>query len=114
MAEDYLHEMSQSRLMSVLPMFRMRKGEYIVEKSSEFGESEFYWVIRYEATGERFLLVNTYSHHGAVEEIRYYEENGFEIDEVILRKNATLEKPKYKNNPKHNYLFEMYSLFRLK
>ena len=57
-------QMSESRLSDVISKYQMPEGRYSVEGEGSFGESEFFWVIKNQSTNQKYLLVNTYSHHG--------------------------------------------------
>ena len=43
---DSVYDMGPARLRSIISKFQMPDGEYIVERGDEFGESEFWWVIK--------------------------------------------------------------------
>ena len=106
--------MKPAKLQSVISMFQMPEGEYFLRGNGEFGESELFWVIKNQNTEANYLLVNTYSHHGAEKEMEFYRDNGFDVVKPILRRFETLENPDDKNDPKENYLFGMYAIFELK
>ena len=79
-----------------------------------FGESEFFWIIKNQSTNQKYLLVNTYSHHGVEAEVEYYREEGFDNLEVIPRRIETLELASDTDDEISKYLFGMYSIFEIK
>lgn len=107
-------QMSESRLGEVISKFQMPEGRYSIEGEGSFGESEFFWVIKNQSTNQKYLLVNTYSHHGVEAELEYYREEGFENLEAIPRRIETLEIPSDAEDEISKYLFGMYSIFEIK
>lgn len=107
-------QMSESRLSDVISKYQMPEGRYSVEGEGSFGESEFFWVIKNQSTNQKYLLVNTYSHHGVEAELECYREGGFENLEAIPRRIETLEIASYTDDEISKYLFGMFSLFEIK
>ena len=107
-------QMSESRLSDVISRYQMPEGRYSVEGEGSFGESEFFWVIKNQLTNQKYLLVNTYSHHGVEAELEYYREEGFDNLEAIPRRIETLEIASDADDEISKYLFGMYSLFEIK
>ena len=71
-------EMTESELSEVISKYQMPEGRYLVEQEGSFGESEFFWVIQNQLTNQKYLLMNTYSHHGVEAEVKFYRECGFD------------------------------------
>ncbi len=107
-------QMSESRLSDVISKYQMPEGRYSVEEEGSFGESEFFWVIKNQSTNQKYLLVNTYSHHGVEAELECYREGGFENLEAIPRRIETLEIASDADDEISKYLFGMFSLFEIK
>lgn len=107
-------QMTESRLSDVISKYQMPEGRYSVEGEGSFGESEFFWVIKNQSTNQKYLLVNTYSHHGVEAELECYREGGFENLEAIPRRIETLEIACYADDEISKYLFGMFSLFEIK
>ena len=107
-------QMSESRLSDVISKYQMPEGRYSIEGEGSFGESEFFWVIKNQSTNQKYLLVNTYSHHGVEAELECYREGGFEHLEAIPRRIETLEIASYADDEISKYLFGMFSLFEIK
>ncbi len=107
-------QMSESRLSDVISKYQMPEGRYSVEGEGSFGESEFFWVIKNQSTNQKYLLVNTYSHHGVEAELECYREGGFENLEAIPRRIETLEIPSDAEDEISKYLFGFYSIFEIK
>ena len=107
-------QMSESRLSDVISKYQMPEGRYSVEGEGSFGESEFFWVIKNQSTNQKYLLVNTYSHHGVEAELECYREGGFENLEAIPRRIETLEIASCADDEISKYLFGMFSLFEIK
>jgi len=107
-------QMSESRLSDVISKYQMPEGRYSVEGEGSFGESEFFWVIKNQSTNQKYLLVNTYSHHGVEAELECYREGGFENLEAIPRRIETLENASDADDEISKYLFGMYSIFEIK
>ena len=96
-------QMSESRLSDVISKYQMPEGRYSVEGEGSFGESEFFWVIKNQSTNQKYLLVNTYSHHGVEAELECYREGGFENLEAIPRRIETLEIASYTDDEISKY-----------
>ena len=107
-------QMSESRLSDVISKYQMPEGRYSVEGEGSFGESEFFWVIKNQSSNQKYLLVNTYSHHGVEAELECYREGGFENLEAIPRRIETLEIASDADDEISKYLFGMFSLFEIK
>ena len=107
-------QMSESRLSDVISKYQMPEGRYSIEGEGSFGESEFFWVIKNQSTNQKYLLVNTYSHHGVEAELECYREGGFENLEAIPTRIETLEIASYEDDEISKYLFGMFSLFEIK
>ena len=107
-------QMSESRLSDVISKYQMPEGRYSVEEEGSFGESEFFWVIKNQSTNQKYLLMNTYSHHGVEDEVECYREEGFDNLEAIPRKIETLENASDADDEISKYLFGMYSIFEIK
>ncbi len=107
-------QMSESRLSDVISKYQMPEGRYSVEGEGSFGESEFFWVIKNQSTNQKYLLVNTYSHHGVEAELECYREGGFENLEAIPRRIETLEIASDAEDEISKYLFGFYSIFEIK
>ena len=107
-------EMTESKLSNIISKYKMPEGRYSVEEEGSFGESEFFWIIKNQSTNKKYLLVNTYSHHGVEAEVEYYREEGFDNLEAIPRKIETLENASDADDEISKYLFGMYSIFEMK
>lgn len=107
-------EMTEPKLSSIISKYQMPEGRYLVEQEGSFGESEFFWVIKNQLTNQKYLLMNTYSHHGVEDEVEYYREEGFDNLEAIPRKIETLENASDADDEISKYLFGMYSIFEIK
>ena len=107
-------EMTENELSEVISKYQMPEGRYSVAQEGSFGESEFFWVIKNQSTNQKYLLVNTYSHHGVESEIECYREGGFDNLEAIPRKIETLENASDADDEISKYLFGMYSIFEIK
>ena len=107
-------EMTENELSGIISKYQMTEGRYSLEEEGSFGESEFFWVIKNQSTNKKYLLVNTYSHHGVEDEVEYYREEGFDNLEAIPRKIETLENASDAEDEISKYLFEMYSIFEMK
>ena len=107
-------QMSESRLSDVISKYQMPEGRYSLVEEGSFGESEFFWVIKNQSTNQKYLLVNTYSHHGVEAELECYREGGFENLEAIPRRIETLEIASDADDEISKYLFGMFSLFEIK
>ena len=106
--------MSKDELKEVISKYQLPIGNYSIKKEGNFGESEFFWVIKNKTTNKEYLLVNTYSHHGIEDEIRCYQQGGFNSLEPIPRKIETLEVKSDTNGEIYKYLFGLYSIFEIK
>ena len=62
----------------------------------------------------KYLLMNTYSHHGVESEVEFYREQGFDNLEAIPRRIETLEIPSDAEDEISKYLFGFYSIFEIK
>jgi len=107
-------EMTENELSGIISKYQMTEGRYSLEEEGSFGESEFFWVFKNQLTNQKYLLVNTYSHHGVEAELEYYREEGFDNLEAIPRRIETLEIASYADDEISKYLFGMYSLFEIK
>ena len=107
-------EMTESELSEIISKYQMPEGRYSVEEKGSFGESEFFWVIKNQSTNQKYLLVNTYSHHGVEAEVEYYREEGFDNLEAIPRKIKTLEKVSDADDEIFKYLFGLFSIFEIR
>ena len=107
-------EMTENKLSGIISKYQMPEGRYSVEQEGSFGESEFFWVIKNQLTNQKYLLMNTYSHHGVEDEVEYYREEGFDNLEAIQRKIETLENASDADDEISKYLFGMYSIFEIK
>ena len=107
-------EMTENELSEVISKYQMPEGRYSVEQEGSFGESEFFWVIKNQLTNQKYLLMNTYSHHGVEDEVECYREEGFDNLEAIPRKIETLENASDADDEISKYLFGMYSIFEIK
>ena len=107
-------EMTENKLSGIISKYQMPEGRYSVEQEGSFGESEFFWVIKNQLTNQKYLLMNTYSHHGVEDEVEYYREEGFENLEAIPRKIETLENTSDADDEIFKYLFGLYSIFEIK
>ena len=106
--------MTENELSEIISKYQMPEDRYSVEEEGSFGESEFFWVIKNQSTNKKYLLVNTYSHHGIEAEVEYYREEGFNNLEVIPRRIETLELASDAEDEISKYLFGMYSIFEIK
>ena len=107
-------EMTENELSGIISKYQMTEGRYSLEEEGSFGESEFFWIIKNQSTNQKYLLVNTYSHHGVEAEVEYYREEGFDNLEVIPRRIETLELASDTDDEISKYLFGMYSIFEIK
>ena len=107
-------EMTENELSGIISKYQMPEGRYLVVQEGSFGESEFFWVIKNESTNKKYLLMNTYSHHGVEAEVEYYREEGFDNLEAIPRRIETLENASDADDEISKYLFGMYSIFEMK
>lgn len=107
-------EMTENELSGIISKYQMPEGRYSVEQEGSFGESEFFWVIKNQLTNQKYLLMNTYSHHGIEDEVEYYREEGFDNLEAIPRRIETLELASDTDDEISKYLFGMYSIFKMK
>ena len=107
-------EMTENELSGIISKYQMTEGRYSLEEEGSFGESEFFWVIKNQSTNKKYLLVNTYSHHGVESELECYREGGFDNLEAIPRKIETLENASDADNEIFKYLFGLYSIFEMK
>ena len=107
-------QMSESELNKVISKYQLPEGQYSIEQEGSFGRGEFFWVIKNESTNKKYLLMNTYSHHGVEAEVEYYREEGFENLEAIPRKIETLENASDADDEIFKYLFGFYSIFEIK
>ena len=88
--------------------------DYLVEVGGAFGRGEFFWIIKNQSTNKKYLLVNTYSHHGVESELECYREGGFDNLEAIPRRIETLGLASDAEDEISKYLFGMYSIFEIK
>lgn len=107
-------EMTENELNEIISKYQMPEGRYSVEEEGSFGESEFFWVIQNQLTNQKYLLMNTYSHHGVEAEVKFYRECGFDNLEAIPRKIETLENTSDADDEIFKYLFGLYSIFEIK
>ena len=107
-------EMTENELSGIISKYQMPEGRYSVEQEGSFGESEFFWVIKNQLTNQKYLLMNTYSHHGVEDEVEYYRGEGFDNLEAIPRRIKTLENASDADDEISKYLFGMYSIFEIK
>ena len=107
-------EMTENKLSEIISKYQMPEGRYLVTQEGSFGESEFFWIIKNESTNKKYLLMNTYSHHGVEDEVEYYREEGFDSLEAIPRRIETLELASDADDEISKYLFGMYSIFEIK
>ena len=107
-------QMSESELSEVVSKYQMPEGRYLIEQEGSFGRGEFFWVIKNESTNKKYLLMNTYSHHGVEAELECYREGGFDNLEAIPRKIETLENASDADDEIFKYLFGMYSIFEIR
>ena len=84
-------QMTENELSEVISKFQMPEGRYLIEQEGSFGRGEFFWIIKNQSTNQKYLLMNTYSHHGVEAELECYPD-----DEIS------------------KYLFGMFSLFEIK
>ena len=106
--------MTENELSEIISKYQMTEDRYSVEEEGSFGESEFFWVIQNQSTNKKYLLVNTYSHHGVESELECYREGGFDNLEAIPRRIETLENASDADDEIFKYLFGMYSIFEMK
>lgn len=107
-------QMSESRLGEVISKFQMPQDRYLIEQEGSFGRGEFFRIIKNQTTHQKYLLMNTYSHHGVESELEYYREEGFSNLEAIPRRIETLEIPSDAEDEISKYLFGFYSIFEIK
>ena len=107
-------EMTESKLSNIISKYQLPMDNYLMEVDGAFGRGEFFWVIKNQSTNKKYLLVNTYSHHGVEAEVEYYREEGFDNLEVIPRRIETLELASDAEDEISKYLFGMYSIFEMK
>ena len=107
-------QMSESELNKVISKYQLPEDQYSIEQDGAFGRGEFFWVIKNQSTNKKYLLVNTYSHHGVESELECYREEGFDNLEAIPRKIETLEKASDADDEIFKYLFGFYSIFEIK
>ena len=107
-------QMTENELSEVISRFQMPQGRYLIEQEGSFGRGEFFWIIKNQSTNQKYLLMNTYSHHGVEAELECYREGGFENLEAIPRRIETLEIPSDAEDEISKYLFGMYSIFEIK
>ena len=107
-------EMTESKLSNIISKYQLPMDDYLVEVDRAFGRGEFFWVIKNQSTNKKYLLVNTYSHHGIESELECYREGGFDNLEAIPRKIETLENASDAEDEISKYLFGMYSIFEIK
>ena len=107
-------QMSESELNKVISKYQLPEDQYSIEQEGSFGRGEFFWVIKNESTNKKYLLMNTYSHHGVEAEVKFYRECGFDNLEAIPRKIETLENTSDADNEIFKYLFGLYSIFEIK
>ena len=107
-------QMTENELSEVISRFQMPQGRYLIEQEGSFGRGEFFWIIKNQSTNQKYLLVNTYSHHGVEAELECYREGGFENLEAIPRRIETLEIASYADDEISKYLFGMFSFFEIK
>ena len=87
-------QMTENELSEVISKFQMPEGRY--------------------STNQKYLLMNTYSHHGVEAELECYREEGFDNLEAIPRRIETLEIPSDAEDEISKYLFGFYSIFEIK
>ena len=107
-------QMTENELSEVISKFQMPEGRYSIEQEGSFGRGEFFWIIKNQSTNQKYLLMNTYSHHGVEAELECYREGGFENLEAIPRRIETLEIPSDAEDEISKYLFGFYSIFEIK
>ena len=107
-------QMSESELNKVISKYQLPEDQYSIEQEGSFGRGEFFWVIKNESTNKKYLLMNTYSHHGVEAELECYREGGFDNLEAIPRRIKTLEKASDADDEIFKYLFGFYSIFEIK
>lgn len=107
-------QMTENELSEVILKFQMPEGRYSIEQEGSFGRGEFFWIIKNQSTNQKYLLMNTYSHHGVESELECYREEGFSNLEAIPRKIETLEIPSDAEDEISKYLFGFYSIFEIK
>ena len=107
-------EMTESKLSNIISKYQLPMDDYLAEVDGAFGRGEFFWVIKNQSTNKKYLLVNTYSHHGVESELECYREGGFDNLEAIPRKIETLENASDAEDEISKYLFGMYSIFEMK
>ena len=107
-------EMTESKLSNIISKYQLPMDDYSVEVDGAFGRGEFVWVIKNQSTNKKYLLVNTYSHHGVESELECYREGGFDNLEAIPRRIETLELASDAEDEISKYLFGMYSIFEIK
>lgn len=107
-------QMGKSELNKVISKYQLPEDQYLIEREGSFGRGEFFWVIENESTNKKYLLMNTYSHHGVEAELECYREGGFDNLEAIPRKIETLENASDADDEIFKYLFGFYSIFEIK
>lgn len=107
-------QMTENELSEVISRFQMPQGRYLIEQEGSFGRGEFFWIIKNQSTNQKYLLMNTYSHHGVEAELECYHEEGFSNLEAIPRRIETLEIPSDAEDEISKYLFGFYSIFEIK
>ena len=107
-------QMTENELSEVISRFQMPQGRYLIEQEGSFGRGEFFWIIKNQSTNQKYLLMNTYSHHGVEAELECYREEGFSNLEAIPRRIETLEIPSDAEDEISKYLFGFYSIFEIK
>ena len=107
-------QMTENELSEVISKFQMPEGRYSIEQEGSFGRGEFFWIIKNQSTNQKYLLMNTYSHHGVEAELEFYREQGFDNLEAIPRRIETLEIPSDAEDEISKYLFGFYSIFEMK
>ena len=107
-------QMTENELSEVISRFQMPQGRYLIEQEGSFGRGEFFWIIKNQSTNQKYLLMNTYSHHGVESELKCYREEGFSNLEAIPRRIETLEVASDAEDEISKYLFGFYSIFEIK
>lgn len=107
-------EMTEPKISNIISKYQLPMDDYLVEVDGVFGRGEFFWVIKNQSTNKKYLLVNTYSHHGVESELECYREGGFDNLEAIPRRIETLEKASDADDEIFKYLFGLYSIFEIK
>ena len=107
-------QMTENELSEVISKFQMPEGRYLIEQEGSFGRGEFFWIIKNQSTNQKYLLMNTYSHHGVEAELECYREEGFDNLDAIPSRIETLEIPSDAEDEISKYLFGFYSIFEIK